>query len=212
MLAVITLWLSLATVSFGWHRSQGDGGECNSGIKGKIWVLSKRRTHLNTRKSLGIWSWVTTGPETKNNCAGDGQQQITSPHLTPLQPSLPFVELISVVPVKIFLHHPSQPHRIWLVLQVFPFAIYRLGKMWRSLKSDERRSTWERHARRLQHTAEDILVSDLPQYPVNLVMCNISFHPLKFLCFLLYSFPGLYRRMMQWGPLLMPYLTNNAHK
>jgi hypothetical protein len=37
----------------------------------------KRRPHFKTRKSLGnkiIWSWVQTGPETKNYCAGEGQK------------------------------------------------------------------------------------------------------------------------------------------
>jgi hypothetical protein len=26
-----------------------------------------------------IWSWLPTGPETKNDCAGEGQQQLTEP-------------------------------------------------------------------------------------------------------------------------------------
>jgi hypothetical protein len=42
-------------------------------------LLSKRRPHFKTRKSLGrtnIWSWPT-GPETKNDCAGEDQQQFT---------------------------------------------------------------------------------------------------------------------------------------
>jgi hypothetical protein len=25
-----------------------------------------------------IWSWIPTGPETKNDCAGEGQEEITA--------------------------------------------------------------------------------------------------------------------------------------
>jgi hypothetical protein len=56
---------------------------------GRMWVSewsvvlrpllsSKRRPHFKTRKSLKrtkIWSWVPKGPNTKNNCAGEGRQQ-----------------------------------------------------------------------------------------------------------------------------------------
>jgi hypothetical protein len=40
----------------------------------------KKRPRFNTRRSLKktkIWSWVPTGPETKNACVGEDQLQIT---------------------------------------------------------------------------------------------------------------------------------------
>jgi hypothetical protein len=54
--------------------------------------------------------------------------------------------LLSVVLVKIFLHQPSQSHRIWLVLQVFPFVIFRLGNMWHSMKPEDKEK-YEKMAR-----------------------------------------------------------------
>jgi hypothetical protein len=42
---------------------------------------SKRRHHFKKCRSLEgtkIWSWVPTGPETKTECAGQGQQQLTA--------------------------------------------------------------------------------------------------------------------------------------
>jgi hypothetical protein len=58
-------------------------------------------------------------------------------------------------------------------------------------------------------TRNDILVSDLPQYSVNVIMCNVSFHPFTFLCFPLYSFPGLCDASR---PTLMPYTVNSVHR
>jgi hypothetical protein len=56
----------------GWERNAGEENPS----------LSKRRPHFKTHKYLGknghIWSWVPTGPTTNNDCAGEGQQQITS--------------------------------------------------------------------------------------------------------------------------------------
>jgi hypothetical protein len=43
-------------------------------------LSSKRRPNFKTCKSLKwtkIWHWVLTEPETKNDCAGEGQQQFT---------------------------------------------------------------------------------------------------------------------------------------
>jgi hypothetical protein len=43
-------------------------------------LSSKRRPHLKTRKKsleTKIWLWVSTGPGTKNDCAGEGQQRFT---------------------------------------------------------------------------------------------------------------------------------------
>jgi hypothetical protein len=43
-------------------------------------LASKRRPHFKTRKSVErtkIWSWVPKGPETKNDFAGEDQQQFT---------------------------------------------------------------------------------------------------------------------------------------
>jgi hypothetical protein len=43
-------------------------------------ISSKRRPQLKSCKTLErtkIWSWVPTGPETENECAGEGQQQFT---------------------------------------------------------------------------------------------------------------------------------------
>jgi hypothetical protein len=44
--------------------------------------MSKRRPHLKTRKNLErtkLWSWLAPEPETKIDCAGEAQQQITRP-------------------------------------------------------------------------------------------------------------------------------------
>jgi hypothetical protein len=40
--------------------------------------LSKRKPHFKTRKKKKQWKEeVPTGPETKNDCAGEDQQQFT---------------------------------------------------------------------------------------------------------------------------------------
>jgi hypothetical protein len=57
---------------------------------------------------------------------------------------------------------------------------------------------------------ENISVSNLTQYSLKLIMGNISFCPLKLLCFLQNSFSGLHRRMMNQSPLLTPNPTNYA--
>jgi hypothetical protein len=48
----------------------------------------------------------------------------------------------------------------------------------------------------MQSTRKNILVSDLPKYSRSLIICNISFCPLKFLCFLLYPFLVLH--VVEW--------------
>jgi hypothetical protein len=42
--------------------------------------IAEEEAHLKTRKSLErtkIWSWIPKGPETKNDCAGEDQEQFT---------------------------------------------------------------------------------------------------------------------------------------
>jgi hypothetical protein len=41
--------------------------------------------HISDLGRTKIWSWVPMGPETKNDCAGEGQQQITALLLKNLQ-------------------------------------------------------------------------------------------------------------------------------
>jgi hypothetical protein len=46
----------------------------------RLLLTSKRIPHFKTYNSLErteIWSWVLTGPEIKNDCAGEDQQQFT---------------------------------------------------------------------------------------------------------------------------------------
>jgi hypothetical protein len=56
----------------------------------QIWLLL-RKTNPSSRRGRGpiskhvsglgtnkVWSWVPTGPETKNDCAGEGQEQISA--------------------------------------------------------------------------------------------------------------------------------------
>jgi hypothetical protein len=35
--------------------------------------------HVKVLERIKIWSWLPKGPETKANCAGEGQQQFTRP-------------------------------------------------------------------------------------------------------------------------------------
>ena len=137
MLAEITLWwLSLATRSFCWHRPQGDGSGYNSGIKGEdLRAVKEDALFQNTWESLGT-HLTRRVPKLRIILLVRVSSRLL--HLTALQSSLPSTELLSVVPVKMFLHQPSQPHRIWLVLQLFPFMIFRLGKMWHALTSAEK--------------------------------------------------------------------------
>jgi hypothetical protein len=48
----------------------------------RILLLVEEETVLQNTLSVHgtkIWSWVPMGPETKNDCTGEGQKQITAP-------------------------------------------------------------------------------------------------------------------------------------
>jgi hypothetical protein len=66
--------------------------------------------------------------------------------------------LLSVVPVKILLHQRMQPHRIRLVLQAFPFVIFRLGNIWQCMESEEKETSLIWHAAWIKIIGKDILV------------------------------------------------------
>jgi hypothetical protein len=46
----------------------------------RIAVRTFLSKHVQVLARIKIWSRVSTGPETKNNCAGEGQQKITALH------------------------------------------------------------------------------------------------------------------------------------
>jgi hypothetical protein len=51
----------------------------------RLLLSSKRGPQIKTHVALGrinIWLRIPPGPETRNHCGGEGQQQITALHIT----------------------------------------------------------------------------------------------------------------------------------